>query len=78
VVPKWASQWKKLGIQLKLAHYLMDNIELDYHNDGCESCCSKTFAEWLDSNPVATWNDIITALDELAVEGMCVHSCLNT
>ena len=43
----------------------MDNIEHDHPND-CESCCSKMFSEWLDNNPAASWEDIITAMDKIS------------
>ena len=47
----------------------MDNIECDHPND-CESCCSKMFLEWLDSNPTASWEDIIAAVDRIFTNGM--------
>ena len=69
VVPKWASKWRQLGTQLNIDQHLMDNIEHDHSND-CESCCSKMFSEWLDINPTASWEDIITAVDSLSFDGM--------
>ena len=42
----------------------MDNIEHD-HPTNCETCCSKMLAEWLQSNPAACWEDLITAVDSL-------------
>ena len=69
VVPKWGSKWRQLGTQLNIERYLMDNIEQDHPAD-CESCCSKMFSEWLDSNPTACWEDLFTALDNLSPDGM--------
>ena len=69
MVPQWASKWRQLGTQLNIDQHLMDNIEHDHSND-CEGCCSKMFTEWLDSNPTASWNDIITAVDNLSPDGM--------
>ena len=43
----------------------MDNIEHD-HPDSCERCCSKMILEWLDINPAASWEDIISAVDSLS------------
>ena len=71
VVPKYASKWRQLGTQLNIDQHLMDNIEHDHPND-CESCCSKMFSEWLDINPPASWEDIITAVDNLSSDGMLV------
>ena len=70
VVPKWAAKWRQLGTQLNIDQHLMDNIEHDHPSD-CESCCCEMFTEWLDSNPAASWNDIITAVDNLSFDGMC-------
>ena len=69
VVPKWASEWKKLGTQLNIAQHFMKKIERDHPND-CENCCSKMFEEWLDTNCAPTWEDIINAVDNLSVLGM--------
>ena len=69
VVPKLASKWRQLGTQLNIDQHLMDIIEHDHPND-CESYCSKMFSEWLDNNPTASWEDIITAVDNLSSNGM--------
>ena len=64
VVPKWASKWRKLGVQLDIDNHLMDNIDHDYPKD-CEMCCSKMLAEWLNKNTGACWEDLIIAVDRL-------------
>ena len=69
---KWASKWRQLGIQLNIDQHLMDNIERNHWND-CEGCCSKMFSDWLDFNPTASWDDIITAVDNLFTNGMFVN-----
>ena len=76
VVPRWASQWRKLGTTLKIDHHLMDNIEHNYPTD-CEQCCSKMLAEWLDSNPAACWEDLTTAVDNLHYYGKCAQKNFN-
>ena len=68
VVPRWASMWRKLGTQLKVALHLMDNMEHDYPND-CERCCSKMLVEWLNCNRAPCWEDLIAAVDSLASYG---------
>ena len=68
---KWASKWRQLGTQLNIDQHLMDNIERNHQND-CEGCCSKMFSEWLDINTTASWDDIITAVDNLITNGMFV------
>ena len=65
VVPYWARKWKQLGSQLNIQQHLMGNIEHDYPQD-CETCCSKMFSEWLDTEPSASWGDVITAVDKIS------------
>ena len=62
IVQSYASKWRNLGLQLRVDYQLMENIECDHPND-CERCCSKMLAEWLQSNPAACWEDLITAID---------------
>ena len=69
MVPKWASKWRQLGTQLNIDQHLMDIIEHDNLND-CKRCCSKMFSEWLNSKPNTSWEDIITAVDNLSANGM--------
>ena len=54
----------------------MDIIEHDHPND-CESCCSKMFSEWLDITPVASWEHIITAVDNLLSYGTYLITAIN-
>ena len=65
VVPNWASKWRQLGSQLKIQQNLMDIIECN-HSQDCETCCSKMFTEWLDTEPAASWGDVITAVDKIS------------
>ena len=68
IVPKWAPKWRQLGAQLNFDQHLMNIIEHDHPND-CEGCCSRMFSEWLDITPAASWEDIITAVDNLSSDG---------
>ena len=68
VVPRWASKWRKFGMQLKIDYHLMDNIQQDFPSD-CEMCCNKMLAEWLQSNSAACWEDLIVAVDNLLSYG---------
>ena len=72
VVTKWASKWRELGTQLNIDQYLMDIIEHDIPND-CKGCCLRMFHEWLDVSHVASWEDIIIAVDYLQSLGMLIN-----
>ena len=65
VVQMWAPKWRKLSAKLNIQQHLMDIIECNHPND-CETCCSKMFSGWLDTNPDASWEDIINAVDSLS------------
>ena len=67
IVPRWASSWKKLGIQLNLELHLLQNIEKDNEND-CEGCCNKMLSKWLDINTNASWEILFNALDQLSTD----------
>ena len=69
VVPKWAAKWRQLGTQLNIDQHVMDIVECDNRND-CRSCCLKMFCKWLEINHVASWEDILTAVDSLSPDGM--------
>ena len=76
VVPKWASKWRELGMQLNVDRYKMDVIEKE-HPNYCKGCCIKMFSIWLDSNPAACWEDITIAMDNLLAAGMYVLTVVN-
>ena len=67
VVPRWASSWKELGMQLNIEEHLLQNIARNNAND-CEECCSRMLYEWLDMNTNASWGILINALDKLNVD----------
>lgn len=67
VVPKWATSWKELGMQLSIDEQLLQNIAKDNAHD-CKECCSKMLNEWLDMNTNASWGILINALDKLTMD----------
>jgi len=73
VVPWWAPKWRKLGAELEIGDHLMDIIEHNHRND-CETCCSKMLSEWLNCTHSATWEDLVTAVDNLLSHGMFVYT----
>ena len=75
IVPEWSTQWKQLGIELRIAHCMIDSIEYDHPND-CRRCCLDMLHEWLDSNAAATWEDLIMAVLRLSSCGMGVSLVL--
>jgi len=71
-VPHLAPQWRWLGKELEAADHLMNIIQYDHPND-CETCCSRMLTEWLDGNPNACWEDVISAISNLKYYGMSLY-----
>ena len=69
IVPEWSPQWRQLGMELRIAHYMIDRIEHDHPNN-CRRCCLVMLEDWLDSNSAATWEDLIVAVLRLSNCGM--------
>jgi len=68
VVPKWATQWRRLGMRLGIDNHLMDIIQHDHPND-CESCSIQMLIEWININTTASWEEILCALEKLSSYG---------
>ena len=60
-----ASHWQKLGVQLldEESVYKLKNIEKNYPND-VEKCCSEMLEYWIETDPEASWDTLIDALDQ--------------
>ena len=55
--------WERLGLELGESQNILDVIKRDHHD--VTSCCRKMLSQWLNKSPVATWNDLIKAFNEL-------------
>lgn len=66
LIKKVASDWKNIGYCLELPGYVLDNIEHDTVNFGCEQSSHETFRRWLNGEgrqPV-TWRTLIEVLQD--------------
>ena len=64
VVPKYAHKWRFLGGLLYFDQAELDIIFSDFCNDAKE-CCGRLLSIWLDKNAHASWNQLISAIDEI-------------
>ena len=64
VVSKCAANWMKLGKYLNIEEHLLKIISEDNLID-CERICSKMLSDWLDMHAVASWGELIDAVDKL-------------
>ena len=61
LVPKCAHKWRFLGT---LLNFDQDIIFSNLHNDS-EECCRNLLSRWLEKNSVASWNQLLSAIDDL-------------
>ena len=64
VVPKYAHEWRFLGGLLHFEQAELDIIFSDFRNDSKE-CFRRLLSIWLDKNSDASWNQLISAIDEI-------------
>ena len=64
VVPKCAHKWKFLGVLLHFDQEELDIIFSNFQNDS-EECCRSLLSRWLEKNSVASWNQLLSAIDGL-------------
>ena len=63
VIPRVNTSWYNLGLQLLDPKYQneLNTIEEDARNDAATSC-RKMFSKWLNTDELASWDKLITAL----------------
>ena len=66
-VPIQPAQWYTLGLQLGLEEEVLNSIEQE-QLDKPMKCKRAMFRKWLESNPTASWNDLIKALVQIGDE----------
>ena len=69
VVPKVASKWYKIGVQLFNQSQLprLNEIQSTYLSDH-QGGCVEMFRFWLEITPEATWNNLIHAITAPGLE----------
>ena len=64
VIPEYAYNWRSLG---ELLHFKPAELEIifsDYRND-CKECCRRLLSSWLEKDPNASWDRLLSAIDDL-------------
>ena len=62
-----STSWYELGLQLLQEHNngsVLSEIEHDNPNNA-KKCCVKMFEKWLNQQPNASWDQLLTALKEI-------------
>ena len=64
IVKQYAVHWKRLGLELKLEEYHMNNISANNarHPERVEVCCAAVLEKWLNNDSSATWAKLDDAI----------------
>ena len=63
----FSTRWYELGLQLleeSTGVKILREIDYDYPNNASR-CCTKMFEIWLNQQPNASWDQLLTALDSI-------------
>lgn len=64
MVPEYAHKWRYLGALLHFDQAELDIIFTDFRNDS-EECCRNLLSRWLQKNRDASWDQLLSAIDDL-------------
>ena len=62
-----ATKWFDLGLELVDSHKVLKVIQADHRND-VETCCRLMFEKWLERTPDASWEQLVTALNNIGMK----------
>ena len=68
LTPHLAARWKQFAYTTDTPQHIIDRIHANNVQLGVESCCSEFLSVWLKRNPDATWDDVITALNDIGMQ----------
>ena len=60
------SKWFDLGLELVDSHKILRVIEADHRNN-VDTCCRVMFEKWLEKTPDASWEQLVTALNNIGM-----------
>ena len=64
VIPEYAHNWRSLGELLHFKPAKLEIIFSDCRND-CKKCCRRLLSSWLEKDPNASWDRLLSAIDDL-------------
>ena len=62
-----ATKWHELGLVLVDSYSVIKQIEANHRND-VSTCCRIMFEKWLDMKPGASWDELVTALNNIEMK----------
>ena len=76
VVPEYAHKWQYLGSLLNFRQAELGIIFSNFRNDA-EECCRDLLSRWLEKNPIASWDQLFSAIDNLPPHYKIAHQSMN-
>ncbi|XP_065914845.1 protein NLRC3-like isoform X4 [Dysidea avara] len=67
VTPWYAAQWKTIGLLLGLPKAMLQIIEHDNHK--AVACCNALLEKWIEVDPSASWNKLLSVLRSPIISG---------
>ena len=68
VTPKYATQWKTIGLLLGLSSATLQVIEHD-NTFKAVACCNALLEKWIEVDPSASWNKLLRVLKLSIISG---------
>ena len=66
ITPHYAARWRVIGTLLGLPKGTLDIIKYD-NRDKARPCCDAVLEEWLEVDPSASWNKLLSVIQSPAV-----------
>ena len=66
ITPHYAVHWRVIGTLLDLPSGILDIIKYDNH-DKARPCCNAMLKKWLEVDPSASWNKLLSVIQSPAV-----------
>ena len=76
VVPEYAHKWQYLGLLLNFKQAELSTIFSNFRNDA-EECCRSLLGRWLEKDPIASWDQLFSAIDNLPPRYEIAYQSMN-
>lgn len=73
----YAQKWRDLGIRLHLHPVQLDDIQNNSHGRTSSQYCTSMFQKWLEMTPNASWDQVISAINELTPISEMAYTGMN-
>ena len=61
-IEKYATEWRKIGLELNITSEALDNINADYPNE-VKVRCRAMLKVWLQKDPEASWEKLLHTVE---------------